>query len=246
MHIKKINKNKIQFTLDRDDLIERHISLPELAYGSEKAYDLFEEILESAAENFDFYVEEDSVMIEAIPLPDGRLLLTVTRIEEPDELDTRFSKFSPREGEMDSSFEPLDTHSLPPQGADAFLDLFKNQPESLSEEDGDNTAKTISSKQKNSLACVYIFDQLNTLIDAAHILSNNYHGMNSLYKDEATNTYYLIITKTYHSAGEFNKFCNILSEYGTLIQYHMPTEAFFNEHYSCIVKNVALQRLDKF
>lgn len=250
MHIKRINKNQIQFTLERDDLIARHISLPELTYGSEEAYGLFEEILERASESFDFYVEEDSVMIEAVPLTGGRLSLTVTRVEEPDELDTRFSKFSPKEGEFDSSFEcfdnSLDNRSLPPQGADAFLDLLQEQPDTSVSKNIHTTTRTTPKKQRNPFSCVYIFDKLDTLIDAAHILSIDYHGMNSLYKDENTNTYYLIVSKTYHDANEFNKFCNILSEYGKLIQYRMPQEAFFNEHYNCIVKDVAIQRLNRF
>ena len=43
-------------------------------------------------------------MIEAIPASLDRLILVITKVEDPDELDTRFSKFSPdplAEGDYD-------------------------------------------------------------------------------------------------------------------------------------------------
>ena len=34
-------------------------------------------------------------MIEAVPMSGDNLVLVITKVEDPDEIDTRFSKFSP-------------------------------------------------------------------------------------------------------------------------------------------------------
>ena len=43
MRIEKLNDNQIRCTLTRDDLAMRQIKLSELAYGTEKAKELFGE-----------------------------------------------------------------------------------------------------------------------------------------------------------------------------------------------------------
>ena len=48
MKIEKLNENQIRFTLTREDLASRQIRLSELAYGSEKARSLFQEMMQMA------------------------------------------------------------------------------------------------------------------------------------------------------------------------------------------------------
>ena len=49
MKIEKINDNQIRCTLTRDDLNNRQLKLSELAYGTEKAKELFREMMQQAA-----------------------------------------------------------------------------------------------------------------------------------------------------------------------------------------------------
>ena len=56
---------------------------------------LFKKALSLAKEEFDFDIEK-SFTVEAIPMIDGSIVLNITKVEMPDELDTRFSKFSYR------------------------------------------------------------------------------------------------------------------------------------------------------
>ena len=95
MKIERINDNQIRCTLNHSDLAERHIELSELAYGSEKARQLFHELIQTAAAEVGFQVENMPLMVEAIPMTADSIVLIVTRVEDPDELDTRFSRFSP-------------------------------------------------------------------------------------------------------------------------------------------------------
>ena len=114
MKIEKINENQIKCTLNKNDLASRQIKVSELAYGTEKAKLLFQDMQQAASE-FGFHAEDLPLMIEAIPIPGGSIVLIITKVEDPEELDTRFSNFSPDESDdyqdnYDEFFDDLDSH----------------------------------------------------------------------------------------------------------------------------------------
>ena len=81
-------------TLSKEDLSQRQLHLSELAYGSEKAKELFRDMMQQASIELGFEADNIPLMIEAIPISNDCLVLVVTKVEDPDELDTRFSRFS--------------------------------------------------------------------------------------------------------------------------------------------------------
>lgn len=85
-----------------DDLEVRHMKISEIAYGSEKARSLFRDMMEQASHQFGFEADNIPLMIEAIPMPNECIILDITKVSDPEELDTRFSRFS------QSSVEPGD------------------------------------------------------------------------------------------------------------------------------------------
>ena len=95
MKIEKINENQIRCTLTREDLELHQIRLSELAYGSERAKKLFRDMMEQAQLEFGFEADNIPLMIEAIPVTTDSIILIITKVEDPEELDTRFSKFTP-------------------------------------------------------------------------------------------------------------------------------------------------------
>ena len=105
MKIEKINENQIRCTLTREDLETHQVNLKELAYGSEKAKKLFRDMMQQAQMQFGFEADNIPLMIEAIPVNLDSIILIITKVEDPDELDTRFSKFSPYK--ENSPAEPL-------------------------------------------------------------------------------------------------------------------------------------------
>ena len=94
MKIEKINDNQIRCTLTREDLENHQIRISELAYGTEKAKKLFRDMMQQASYEFGFEAENIPLMIEAIPMLPDALILLITKVEDPDELDTRFSNFT--------------------------------------------------------------------------------------------------------------------------------------------------------
>lgn len=258
MKIERINENQIRCTLTKQDLAERQIKLSELAYGTEKVKTLFRDMMQQAAYEFGFEAEDIPLMIEAIPLSADTIVLVVTKVEYPEELDTRFSKFSEPDPEyLEEDMLLADNQNLPPEGADDILGLFKKiqdeRKKLLEKQKRDSFVplKELSEKGKEEtpvnivvdISKLYMFQNLEEVTKVARVLNGFYSGKNDLYKNDATHKYYLLVNKSSETPEAFNKVCNILSEYA-LQQTHTPgTEAFLKEHYHVLVSGNALQML---
>ena len=244
MKLEKLNDNQIRCTLTKDDLADRQIKISELAYGSEKAKSLFRDMMLQANAEFGFEANDIPLMIEAIPMPNDCIVLIITKVSDPEELDTRFSKFSP------STTDTLDVSSdtkknIVAEGADEVLDIFKRMMEQhlkgLEETKKEDTTVTVA--DDIDLTRLYCFGNLESIVDAAHVLKDYYHGDNRVYKNTSRKLYYLILSKSSHTPEEFNKICNILTEYGSNEPYTKSTEAYMAEHFDLVIKKDALQKL---
>ena len=129
MKIEKINDNQIRCTLTHADLAARNLKISELAYGTEKAKSLFRDMMQQASFDFGFETDDLPLMIEAIPSSSDSITLIITKVEDPEELDTRFSKFTPA-GDSDT---PNSNVLEKLQGADEFFDLLNKVKEVASE-----------------------------------------------------------------------------------------------------------------
>lgn len=257
MKIEKVNDNQIRCTLTREDLAERQIKLSELAYGTEKAKLLFRDMMQQAAYEFGFEADDIPLMIEAIPLSADTIILVITKVEYPEELDTRFSKFSEPDPE-DVYEDILDSSATvqPLEGADDILGLFKKiQDERKKAVEAEHKADSLASSQDGDkkkkapvnvlvdITKLFVFTDLAELTRLAHILDGFYTGNNDLYKSEETHQYFLVVSKSKQTPEEFNKVCNILSEYAMQRTYTPAMGAFFGEHYQMILRGNALQTL---
>ena len=254
MKIEKVNDNQIRCTLTREDLAERQIKLSELAYGTEKAKLLFRDMMQQAAYEFGFEADDIPLMIEAIPLSADTIILVITKVEYPEELDTRFSKFSDPDPEDLYDDAIVGANAPISEGADDILGIFKKQQElrnaakakqndNFVPSDGGQKEKEDPVKVLVDITKLFMFQNLKELSKLAAVLGDFYKGKNDLYEDAATHRYYLLVSKSSQSPEEFNKVCNILSEYGAQQAYSPATEAFFGEHYRLVIKGKALQML---
>lgn len=263
MKIEKINDRQIRCTLTKEDLASREIKLSELAYGSEKAKALFQDMMRMAARDFGFEADNMPIMIEAVPLSMDALLLIITKVDDPEELDARFSQFSPDDGDPDLSdtFSNLLDHI---EGADDILDLIHKISETKKRASGKSAEKTKNDKQISdtnttpepaasaeeeedteipNLTRFYLFHTLDDVIRAAQILNGIYEGTNALYKNPDSGEFYLILRKDSCTAEDFNKICNILSEYALSCKYTPGLDAYFTEHLEVTIPEQALQKL---
>ena len=259
MKIEKVNDNQIRCTLTREDLADRQIKLSELAYGSEKARGLFRDMIQQANYEFGFEAEDIPLMVEAIPLSSESIILVITKVEYPEELDTRFSKFSEADSELMEESDLEYNKMEPAQGADDILDLFKKMRDAVQEKkdhktDKEQTKENTRSKEESNeepvkvitdLTKMFEFSNLDDVCRIAKVLSGYYEGENHLYKDSRKNRFFLLVHKNHHTPEEFNKVCNMISEYASQRSYSQATGAYFMEHGGAIIENNALQVLSQ-
>lgn len=258
MKIEKISDNQIRCTLNKSDLIDRELKISELAYGTEKAKALFRDMIQQAFYEFGFEVDDIPLMIEAIPVSTECLILVITKVEDPDELDTRFSKFSSFNvhGNPDKADSDEDSY------ADEIINSFDQIDDDL-EDDMEDSSKEDSLEESleesevsevevtakpgvqvpSKLTKIYTFRSLQEVVELAYIMLGTYNGRNTLYKNPLASTYYLVISISEHTPEEFNKICNIISEYGKVERSTYASSTYYEEHYEVIVKDHALQIL---
>lgn len=295
MKIEKLSDNQIRCTLKKSDLTSRHLKISELAYGSDKAKELFRDIMKQAAYEFGFEADDIPLMIEAIPVSSECIVLIVTKVDDPEELDTRFSRFSPSDSEdddIDYPYDPDDFGTLStiddiyddeanyndlPETASEELDsssdsvtenvlsLFNrlkdclnselnasvagNEYEASGEIDVHDSSKQPLNEQKlkdtlqapKPVIRIFSFTDFDTFVEGANAAIQVFNDRNSLYKDSKNSTYYLVIEKTVCNVVDFNKVCNILSEFGTKENATQSRINFFKEHLECIIPNRAIQ-----
>ncbi len=299
MKIERVNENQIRCTLTKEDLENRQIKLSELAYGTEKARDLFRDMMQQANSEFGFEANNGiPLMVEAVPLSGGNIILMITKVEYPEELDTRFSKFTEIEDfDVFGAAEKMEAKS---QGVDDILDIFKkmhdeekdekkdeeinikeiNLDDDMFEEDDESSEDYKSDYDKLSevldqvffdkkddlenkvidienykdkesdklvdLVRMYEFNELDIVMRLSKVLKEFYNGENSLYKNINTGKYYLVFHKNGYTPKEYNKICNVISEYGKLKIYSKTAEAYLREHAKTIVEKNAIEVLAEF
>lgn len=244
MKIERINENQIRCTLTSFDLSVRNLNLGELAYGSEKARNLFREMIQKASNEVGFEAEDIPLMVEAIPLSNESVMLVITKIEDPEELDTRFSKFSPlAEEEQDSLFGSLASELL--EGADGLLDFLKKDMLGLPTEDISVTPEAAQEHDAAPAIQTRIcrFTSLDQVIDAAKVAGQICPAANTLYKKPGTTQYYLVLSNRDTDPLEFSRLCNLLADYSEKVKAEAATEAYYREHYEVIARDQALQKL---
>ena len=267
MKIEKVNDNQIRCTLTKEDLADRQLKLSELAYGTEKAKVLFRDMMQQAAYEFGFEAEDIPLMIEAIPLSADTIILIITKVEYPEEIDTRFSKFSEGDDSDFDSYSQEDGSGVALEGADDILGLYRKMQEERqkAEQELKQSADfvpleaTFSNKEQEvpekndakkepvdvftDITKLFVFQNLDNVTRLAHVLNGFYHDQNDLYKNPANKKFYLVIHKGKHTPEDFNKVCNILSEYAHQERYTDALAAYFEEHYDVIVSSNALEVL---
>lgn len=281
MKIERLNENQIRCTLNKSDLASRHLKINELAYGSDKAKELFRDMMQQASYELGFETEDTPLMIEAIPVSAECIVLIVTKVDNPEELDTRFSRFSPSDSDDDDGFDFDDIETIESNGYSSYsppkaneeldeesaateednnisednlmniLDRVKeyfNNKETSGKKSGESDTsenKPTVKEASSHIVRVFSFGSLDDISSAARIINRFYHDNNSVYKNPSDKRYYLTISKNKTSSKDFNKVCNILSEYGNKEAAFDNYTGFFSEHCECIVKEHAIHILSR-
>lgn len=266
MKIERISENQIRCTLSKHDLMERHLKISELAYGSDKAKELFRDMMEQANIDLGFDADDIPLMIEAIPTSRESIVLVITKVDNPEEFDERFSRFglNPENGEFmddeDGEFDETLEDTLPSEEPSEIVNCFEQLHELLEEAGAKAEAEFVplseslqgkkkqgkaKKKQQESIrdsVHAYSFDSLNVLISLAHMVHPQYTAKNTIWKDPVHKRYYLMVNRGQGKA-VYQSVCSLLSEYGKEEPVTYATQAYYNEHFKLILKDNALSQL---
>lgn len=223
LRIERIGTNQIRCTLTGVDLGNRNLNITELAYGSEKTRALFQEMIAKASYEVGFDVDDSPIMVEAVPLSNESIVIYITKVEDPEELDTRFANFSPQLEDTVASYDLKINNLL--EGA---LDLnISDMDEVNNDLSGANYIRA------------YSFNSLDEFITAAKAVGE-YFGENTLYKDEIKNRFILVLKNNINNRKEFFAVVNILSEYGTKLPATAFSENYYKEHFKILIRQNAI------
>ena len=255
MRIERINENSIRCILTSFDLSVRNLNIRELAYGTEKARKLFNEMMTKASNEVGFEAENTPIMIEAIPMGGDSIQLVITKVDDPEELDTRFSRFSQspasRKGAEDW-LRKLTTELL--EGADGLLSqIQKANAQNQQTKEPANSGEQKAAENTGESAAVeapaepafraFAFETLDRVLEAVKA-TPNFPGYSTLYKRTDRDPIYVLVLKRGDTKLEdFAKTCNIIAEYGRKLKTGPATLAYFEEHYQCICADRAVQKL---
>ena len=251
MKIEKVNDRQIRCILTSEDLASRHLKINELAYGTEKAKDLFRDMMQQASFEFGFEAEDIPLMIEAIPISSESIVLIITKVEDPEELDTRFSKFAPsvssdeedaEDEDMGSDETEISLSSNIPEEVQDLFEQFRNSltkyKEELEKEDASGTGADETAMK------LYTFSSLSEIIKVAHIVKH-YTDMNCVYRNPADNTYVLLLFKKKISKEDFARINHVIAEFGKLQRSVPASYDHIYEHYIPVLKKDAIDQLPK-
>lgn len=241
MKIERISENQIRCTLTGTDLSSRNLNLIELAYGTDKARGLFQEMMQKASREVGFQADDTPLMIEAIPLSSESIMLIITKVDDPEELDARFSRFSP--SSEDTAQAPAFPRELL-EGAEQLLSMLSEAShdagkDGKTEETGDEEAR---SGAVPAVRC-FLFDTLDEVITAAHAVDPSFDGESVLYKDPASGTFTLVLRELEPDSKSFVRTANRLSEFGTPLRAGAHSESYYQEHYELMIGEKALEKL---
>lgn len=265
MKIEQVNENQIRCILTREDLEERKIKFSELTYGSEKANRLFRDMMQEAHFQFGFEPDDTPLMIEAVPMQSGVIVFVITKVEAPDELESRLAQFAtalggniateednelPEDNDNPNSISisissTTDNGAPVPAVGKTLRDLFQEMFTAARPVSGNvkqETKAPANTRQENRIFC---FSDLGATIDAALAVKPFDMGESILYKNPADGKYYLLLYADYLTPNAYKQLCTVLTDFCNRTFNARSLEAYMEEHYEIIIAEQALQQLCK-
>ena len=225
MKIEKISDTQIKVTLNHSDLIDRDLKLSELAYGSQKAQALFKDMMARANEEFGFETDNVPLMIEAVPLSTDSIMIVVTKVEDPSQIEQKLETIGER---------PTHRTFKEPE-EDRLTDLALM---------GKDISEVQATPIDKEIALTYLFNDFDQVCMAAHRVQPMFAGDNSLYK--YNESYFLVLGKNRKADSAIEGIVGVLDEFGSRCPSSDLNEMFLREHGKLMIDLHAVDVLIKY
>lgn len=224
MKAERLGDGKIRFTLEAADLAERDLKVGDLNYGSPEAKELFADMVTEAGNQFGVELEGHPLVIEAVPLSDDSLVVTLTEVKD---IENTAELLTGTPGPQQKRMYFPDARSL---GIDS-----KAVPVV-------SAAKKEAKKKKEPLPFVFAFAGMEPLVAAARCLVLPPKMQNALYHSDNGN-YYLIVKPMWPSSAQSRYALSVLSEYAFELMDIPYAKTMVEEHCKPVIKALALQKM---
>ena len=116
--------------------------------------------------------------------------------------------------------------------------------DSLPKKTGKAVQQKDAARTQISISRAFRFRNIDEAIGGAHALNDAFKGPSTLFRAGKAHSYLLVVHQpTTQTPEEFNKVCNILSEYGASESCTPSSEAYLREHSEIIIGEDAVSKL---
>lgn len=238
MKIEKISEKQIKCTLNRSDLQSHQIKISELATGTENAKELFNDMMAEAFDKFGFDAEDIPLMIEAIPVSADCIVLLITKVDNPEDIDRKFSRFS-----SSSEDTPTDKDDDIFEGINNLFPLMDEFPGKDSAADTPSRIDNRSKASSLPSLAIYDFVSLDHVLKACKALSALCISNSSLYKANDEGLYYLVLHFSEEDKRYFPAVHHTVIEFGRECSNALSIDAYLHEHCETLIHDQAIEKL---
>ncbi|SNU06751.1 adapter protein MecA 1/2 [Lachnospiraceae bacterium] len=238
MKIERLNENQLRFTVWSNDLPDEDFTIADLAGQTEKAEELIKYMMNKAREEFGFVVNEQPLVVEAIPVNKDCIVFLVTKVDSEDE-DNHFSYVEKLKKQAMDMAKSIKNGKFNPGE-----DVYETEDTEEREKEAETVQRPLDEKTGKILPyMIYKADDVEQFITVAKMVRSFYNSDNTLYKNESPSSYFLIVTHNKNSEKEFEFLCETLREFSEPYKFTYTTKYYFEEHYKLIIRDNALQML---
>ncbi len=255
MRFQSVDENKIKIEITKEDLDERDLKIVELAYGSDKAREFFQEIMELAYDELGFDVNNIPILVEAVPMSLEEICIYVTKVTNPNELEKKLTSMPPKDSKnnhtmnleelrkkleeaRDNVMGDITSNKKTKNEVDEFMEQSNLENEEIIE------PKVSKSNRININIAIFSFENIDDASFATKRIPSDIEFKSSLILNK--DRYYLTMETKKVTDQEFIKIENFLHEYGNKHISTIESKHYLLEHGEIIIKKDAIKVLSNF
>ena len=220
MEFSRIDEDTVRCILTEQDMKERGIELEDFFRNKEKVQSFFEEIVEEAKREVAYESSTGVLAVQVMPLPENGLAILFSENQQEPDIGGFLKNIKDMVGELKESSQ------------------VGKKPEEVK-----NTGLRATAP-KTTLR-IYRFLGLSKVEAFVESLPEDKPIKSSLYKDEESGSFYLVLEKGRLAAKLFSAICERALEFAEPISHAPASQVFLEEHYTCMIKKNAVTKLQR-
>lgn len=242
MEFKKLDENRFQCLLEKEDLEENNISLDDFFKNdTAKIHGLLDVVMEEAQKNIDVEIDRGVMALQLTPQPNQSILLTISSASDD------FGEMLKQVGEKATK-----TLLSKSQKGSSKSNVIKNPANELSESPFKEFSK--EEKKKNiglhqnvkSEVIVAYFEKLEDVEDFCEQCPKTWGVINELYKDVKGCRYYLVLKRGRCSEQKYKSLAVSLPEYAECESSGEKRVLWIEEHCEKMIAGNAINTIKKY